>query len=1049
MDKMEIQDRKVYGETINHRRREESPRAIHARRIILEQLYNQYKEDEDKYKEVIEKIERHFNPPANTHLNKYRFREIHQFEGEPFTEFSGRVRNAAKICKFTNEDDEIVSQIIQRCKSSSVKDKALNLKTTPTLKEIIELGTLDESITNQINSIPAGTANVNRIENRSAPNRRHTSSQQHESHKKRSNQQQTRFGQEVMCQYCGYDLPHKTPDEQCPAKGKECTTCGRHNHFAKVCRQNRKYSTHGQSNNRRTTKYQEKQHKVHFVRDRSSSEEHDAWSVLAVSKRVINHVFQTFMPTVLLCMLGSTIKFSIDTGSQVNLIDEHTLQKLKVKPVLRKCMTPLYGYSSNVPIEVIGKLSTKVQNGPNGKYKSETFIVTKGRAGNLLSYETSVSLDILARINSVDATTARYKTTNATDKWKRKYPDVFRNEVGLHKQFEAEIHIDKTVQPRREKLRHVPFHLRGAVEQEIKAMLDQDLIEPVPGPTPWISPIVPVPKRNGSGEIRICSDARAANKAIKRERHITPTTDDITVKLNGAQVLSKLDLRKGYNQIGIAESCRYITAFCTHLGIFQYKRLNFGINTAAEIFQKAIESLISGVEGTINISDDIVVSGRNKQEHDERLNTVLKRLDNAGITVNEVKCVFEVSELDFFGLHISKKGIAIQESKVEAMINAGPPKNNKELRSFLGLFNYCTRFIDNLATIIHPLRALMKTGVKWEWTTQNQEALDLLESKITREAMCYFDPKKRTRLHVDASPDGLAAVFMQYDPMDHDKKMNVVWYISHSLSDVERRYSQVEKEALAVVWACEKLHLYLIGSEFEIVTDNKAVEMIFGNPHSKPKARIERWCLRLLPYNFKVIHKPGCDNVADYLSRNPMSRDALHHHEDMAEKYVNMLVKLATPNALTSTQIAEATKSDNLLQEVKNMLNRKPAKLDAYNSVRYELTQTSGGIILLGNRICIPQSLQSQIIALTHQGHQGIVRTKQLVRNYVWFPNIDKAVEDAIATCPKCQANTNAFQLQPLQMSRLPNGPWSELSIDFYGLLANGKHLLVLIDDFS
>ncbi len=115
-------------------------------------------------------------------------------------------------------------------------------------------------------------------------------------------------------------------------------------------------------------------------------------------------------------------------------------------------------------------------------------------------------------------------------------------------------------------------------------MLDNDLIEPVPGPTPWISPIVPVPKRNGTDEIRICTDARYANRAIMRERHVTPTVDDLVVKLNGAKVISKVDLKKGYNQIMIDEASRYITAFCTHLGIYQYKRLNFGINTAAEIY---------------------------------------------------------------------------------------------------------------------------------------------------------------------------------------------------------------------------------------------------------------------------------------------------------------------------------------------------------------------------------------------------------------------------------------------------------------------------------
>ncbi len=124
----------------------------------------------------------------------------------------------------------------------------------------------------------------------------------------------------------------------------------------------------------------------------------------------------------------------------------------------------------------------------------------------------------------------------------------------------------------------------------------------------------------------------------------------------------------------------------------------------------------------------------------------------------------------------------------------------------------------------------------------------------------------RTELAVDASPVGLAVVMNQHQ-LGKPQEKHIVLNASRTLSDVEKRYSQVEKEALAVVWACERLHLYVYGSEFDVITDNKAVELIFGNLNSKPKAIIERWALRLLPYRFNVIHRPGKDNIADYLSR--------------------------------------------------------------------------------------------------------------------------------------------------------------------------------------
>ena len=411
--------------------------------------------------------------------------------------------------------------------------------------------------------------------------------------------------------------------------------------------------------------------------------------------------------------------------------------------------------------------------------------------------------------------------------------------------------------------------------------------------------------------------------------------------------------------------------------------------------------------------------------------------------------MFGASELDFFGLRITKNGVSVQESKAEALVKAEAPKTPSEVRSFLGLANYCSRFLKDLAKVVYPLRQLTKAGNKWEWNAEHENAFQTVKSSLTTEALAYYDPKLRTELNVDASNVGLGAVFCQYDEVNPEVSKQVVMYASRTLSDVESRYSQVELEALAVVWACERFHLYLIGSQFDIVTDNKAVQLIYGNERSQPKARIERWCLRLVPYDFKVIHRPGLGNIADYLSRNPISKHDVHDHEDMAEKYVSMISQTARPQAIKMDILANETRCDSQLQMVLESLKSPRTNLGAYEKVRNDLSITSTGIVLRGNRICIPKALQSQVIELAHHGHQGIVRTKKLVREHVWFPGIDKEVEETIANCRECQVNTDKFQLQPLQMSPMPNGPWSELSIDLFGPLRTGKHLLVIIDDYS
>jgi hypothetical protein len=565
------------------------------------------------------------------------------------------------------------------------------------------------------------------------------------------------------------------------------------------------------------------------------------------------------MPTILLNICHSMVRFSIDKGAEVDIIDERTFNKLKLKPKLVKCKNRLYAYNKD-PIRTLGQFTTRVSSNYSND-RSITLVVTEGNSGNLISYETAILLNAMKRINSM----IQQKET----KWHRLYPELFTGKVGSFKPYQVKLHIDESVQPRQEKLRHVPFHLREKVEAEVRKMLEQDLIEPVNGPTKWISPIVPVPKKD-TDEIRICSDARYVNKAILRERHVMPTVDDLIVKLNGAQVISKLYLKSGYHQMSIEEASRHVTAFCTHMGIFQYKRLNFGINASAELFQRAIEQVISGIEGVMNASDDIIVSGPNQETHDNRLNEVLKRLREAGLTLNSNKCEFSKDKLDFFGMHFSKNGISLQESKVQAIKNASAPTDKSEIRSLLGLANYCNMFVPELATTVNPLRQLLKT------------------------------------------------------------------------KDAKIKYSQVEKEALAVAWACEKFHLYLYGCEFDIITDCKAVELIYGNPKSKPKARIERWCLRLMPFKFNVINKPGDDNAADYISRHPAEQTSRSVHQEIGDRFINLISQEAIPKAISRQQLINATNDDHVLTQVKSMIQEQPHQdVGQYKNIKDELTTTS------------------------------------------------------------------------------------------------------------
>ena len=366
-------------------------------------------------------------------------------------------------------------------------------------------------------------------------------------------------------------------------------------------------------------------------------------------------------------------------------------------------------------------------------------------------------------------------------------------------------------------------------------------------------------------------------------------------------------------------------------GLRRYKRLNFGINSAAEIFQDVIRTCISGIQGAINVSDDILIFGRDQVSHNRALEEVFKRLRDNGLTLNKDKCAFDKQKLDFFGHIFSSDGISPDPKKVQDIKNAPQPTNAKEMRSLLGLANYCSRYIPGLASITEPLRDLTKKNTTWQWTPNHTKALDQLKYTLSHNAVnTYYDMNKHTELIVDASPVGLGAVLAQHDKHGNSK---VVAYSSRTLTDVESRYSQTEREALAVTWGCLHFHLYLYGRQFTVVTDHKPLVSIFGNPNSNPPLRIERWILKLQQYDYNIIYSPGENNPADFMSRHPTFGTATTGREaKIAEEYVNMVVSNAVPKALTISEIQDETLKDDTLQYVIQAVRGRWTKVESTDS---------------------------------------------------------------------------------------------------------------------
>ena len=495
-------------------------------------------------------------------------------------------------------------------------------------------------------------------------------------------------------------------------------------------------------------------------------------------------------------MGGLTVTMIIDSGASCNVIGRNVWEYLKANKVActsTKSSKKLYAYGSNQPLQVPGILTAKVSVGESVLSGVEFVVIEKERHA-LFGRETAISLGVLklgAHVNSLDGAKGEASIFE-------KFPGCCEL-IGKLKDFQVKVPTDPEIPPIAQPIRRVPYQLRDKLSTKLDEHVELDIIEKMSGPSSWVSPVVMLPKP--SGDISLCVDMRQGNVAVKREPFPIPTIDEVLQDLNQSKFFSKLDLTTAYNQIELSPESRDITRFGTHKGLYWYKRLMFGISCAPEMYQKVLHQILQECDGAHNILDDVIVHAPTEEEHDKRFENVVRVLSSRGLTLNRDKCQFKMSYLEFMGHVLSARGIGPANVKVKAVVDAREPTNAAEVRSFLGLVNFTARFIPDLATVSAPLRQLTKSGEPFVWGPEQQQSFDELKKRLSSaETLGYFDKNAPTKVIADASPVGLGAVLVQ----EQGGELRVISYASRSLSDTERRYSQTEKEVLAIVWACER-----------------------------------------------------------------------------------------------------------------------------------------------------------------------------------------------------------------------------------------------------
>ena len=497
--------------------------------------------------------------------------------------------------------------------------------------------------------------------------------------------------------------------------------------------------------------------------------------------------------------------------------------------------------------------------------------------------------------------------------------------------------------------RRVPEALRGPLKKELDSLVEQGIIARVEQPTNWVNSLVCVTKSNG--DLRICLDPKDLNRAIKRPHHFTPTLDDVLSKLNGASWFSILDARSGYWNIKLDQQSSLYTTFNSPYGRYRFLRLPFGLVCAQDIFQRKVDETFSGLAGVAGIADDIIVYGRDRTNHDKNLDSVMQRARQTGLKFNQGKCQIGCKSIPFFGHVISVDGLQPDPKKIEAIVSMDPSSNVDDLRSFLGMVQFLSRFIPGLATLAANLWALTKTTSEFVWSPEHQIAVDKIKKAIiTPTSLQYFDNTALVEVQVDASRRGVGAVLFQDN--------GPVEFASKLLTETEMRCSNIEREMLAVLFGLEKFHYYVYGRPVVVYTDHKPLEAIFKKHLASAPPRISRMMLRIQKYDVQIKYVPGKNvPVANALSRVSYCFGNTVPGLDITIHEVLMNLNVSPTRV---PQIQEETAKDTSLSALSAIIAKGwpekrsecPAHLHPYWNYREELT-VSNGMILKGSRIII------------------------------------------------------------------------------------------------
>ncbi|XP_065217325.1 uncharacterized protein K02A2.6-like [Planococcus citri] len=926
-------------------------------------------------------------------LARHAFLNRKQREGESVSDYITELRKLAVDCKYANEflNEMLRDVFVSGLRSKPILDRLFEEDDIPLDKTLSIAQAIERALasTNEILSPAVSDAPVHKLQNQN---------QNRSRFKKKTyscdNGGQFQSATTTQCIRCG--LNNHTA-ANCMKKNLRCNFCKAQGHVAEVCFKKKRAAETKPANESTSTKTNSnaKPKGVKSVSKYNDVSDDDDYNVLTLPVRTVHScsVQDDESPVMINVKINDNpTEMEVDCGSLRSIMSKSIFCSLGGNlSTLQPTNDVFKDYTGHV-FHPIGVARVPVKY--NDKSTKLTLHIINENLPALLGRDGMRELEIyLSNIHSVQRSDLPTPVAQRLEALLEKYSCVFEPTIGEIKDHVESLHFKPDAEPKFLKARPVPIALRSKIEDELDRLVANGVLKKVET-SEWASPIVPVVKKNA---VRITGDySGTVNPQIFINQYPFPGYDEITTQMSneeGSEVHSSvLDVYSAFLHMPTDEKTSDALVINTHRGLYRPKRIFFSVGSAPAKFQKWMDGKFRR-KGRVVVHDDIHLSAASIEEHFRLLEDTLRICKEANLRLNRSKCRFFERKVKFVGYTIDANGVHETDDKVLAVLNVPAPTNPTEVKSFLGLVGFYSKFVPHLATIAAPLHRLTRQSEDFIWTDECEQSFQHVKQEIASER-----------------------VLTRYDP---------------------------KKPIVAIKWAVTKFFNYLYGQRFVLYTDSEPLTHIFG-PHRKKlpalsATRMMHYALYLQQFVFDIKYRRSEKNGnADALSRLPLptsSDDLFASKDDIAVFHVSQMDKLP----VTKRELAKATVKD---PETRSILDGLRAG-KIYNSPY----TCEGDVLFMGMRVYVPSALRSSVLQELHKGHIGASKMKSLARSHLYWPKIDKDIENITKKCQSCVENASDPKKTSHYSWEPASAPMERVHIDFATI--NGKILFLIVDAFS